>query len=246
MSLFNNSPAYFKPTKIAKKEQSELLFKNKNYTFWRSSVIFPAAPFILVAVILITQVFIPLYFFETKTTELPAVAKTSVLGFSSGFRDFTFNELEVQNTTADANTPEFFYLTVPSLGIKDAVVKTNSLDLSPDDYIGHYNGSALPGSVGTTYLYGHSVLPVFYNPRNYKTIFSKLDKLVAGDEIIVSYNNVKHSYTVESSSVLKVSEVHPLKNKRPEYLNDSSLVLMTCWPAGTKMKRFEVVAVLAN
>ena len=67
--------------------------------------------------------------------------------------------------------------------------------------------------------------------------------LTKDDELYVTYNNIKHTYKVVSTRQLAIGEVKPLENKRPAYLNESSLVLMTCWPAGTKLKRFEVLAV---
>ncbi|MEN9389721.1 MAG: hypothetical protein RLY61_805 [Candidatus Parcubacteria bacterium] len=237
--------SYFRPTVIQKKVESENLFTKKNPRFWSNSAIVPYLPFLVSFVLIVTQVMIPLYFFKTAETDVPAPVKASILGYSSGFRNYSFNELNEQspNILENANVPRHFYLTVPKLEINAALVKTNSTDLSPDGFIGHYNGSSLPGDGGTTYLYGHSVLPFFYNPKNYNTIFSKLNMLTKDDELYVTYNNIKHTYKVVSTKQLAIGEVKPLENKRPAYLNESSLVLMTCWPAGTKLKRFEVLAV---
>jgi len=95
--------------------------------------------------------------------------------------EFEFNELrqehKIEKTKKQQNTPDIFYLTIPKLGIEKAEVDTNSESLSPDERLGHYPGSALPGEVGNTFIYGHSVLPMFYDPTNYRTIFSTLDKL---------------------------------------------------------------------
>lgn len=237
--------SYFQPTVIKKKVEKEDLFTTKNPKFWGLSAVIPYLPFIISLILIVTQVIIPLYFFKTVDSDIPTPVKSSILGYSSGFRDFSFNELDEKspNILEDSNVPDRFYLTIPKLDIYKALVKTNSDDLSPDGFIGHYNGSALPGDVGTTYLYGHSVLPFFYNPQNYKTIFSKLNLLSEGDEVFITYNNIKYTYKVVSSKQLTVAEVKPTENKRPAYLNESSLVLMTCWPAGTKLKRFEVLAV---
>lgn len=237
--------SYFRPAVIQKKVNKEDLFTKKNPSFWGRSAIVPYLPFIFSFVLIVTQVVIPLYFFKTVEEDLPTPVKASILGYSSGFRDYSFNELDEgsPNILVNANVPGQFYLTVPKLKIDNALVKTNSTELSPDGFIGHYNGSALPGEAGTSYLYGHSVLPFFYNPKNYKTIFSKLNVLSKDDEVYITYNNIKYKYKVVSSKQLAIEEVRPLENKRPAYLNESSLVLMTCWPAGTKLKRFEVVAV---
>ena len=241
--------SYFKPAVIYKKVEREDLFTRKNTKFWGFSAFLPRLPFFISLIIIITQVIVPLYFFKiTEEEDLPVPVKSSVLGYSTGFRDFSFKELseETSNILINNNVPSQFYISIPKLGIDKALVKTNSKDLSPDNFIGHYNGSSLPGQVGTAYLYGHSVLPFFYNPKNYKTIFSKLNLLSKDDSVFITYNNIKYEYKVVSSKQLSISEVKPLENKRPAYLNESSLVLMTCWPAGTKLKRYEVLTVLAD
>ncbi len=238
-------PPYFKPVRYEKKVEKENFFKNRNFYFWGNSTVFPVLPFVIAGLLIITQIVVPVYFFKADA-KVPAVAEKSVLGYSTGYRDFSFTELQnVPSVSTDSigETPDYFYITIPKLGIQSAIVETDSTNLSPDEFIGHYKGSAHPGQPGTSYLYGHSVLPVFYNARNYKTIFSKLDELETGDEIIVNFADKNYLYRVEDSQVLKVSEVNPLSNKKPNDPTESSLVLMTCWPAGTKAKRFEVVAV---
>lgn len=237
----------FKPKVYIKDESFDPIYNAKDIHFYFRSRMFPAFLLSLGIIVLITQVAIPLIFFKTQDNIAKPVA-SSVLGIASGFGDFEFTEL--QEGTLDkqqsANIPGFFYLTVPKLGIEDAVIETNSLNLSPDETLGHYNGSALPGEIGNSFIYGHSVLPWFYNPKNYKTIFSTLDKLGTGDEFYVKYNNKKYTYKVEDTQVLGVSDVNPLAEIKPKYLNESTMVLMTCWPAGTKAKRLLVNATLVE
>jgi LPXTG-site transpeptidase (sortase) family protein len=60
------------------------------------------------------------------------------------------------------------------------------------------------------------------------------------------YNNRKLTYAVENLVVLKPEDVRPLETWKPEYLNESTITLMTCWPAGTKSERLEVRATLEN
>lgn len=161
-----------------------------------------------------------------------------------------FEELPTQNSATPefkiANIPDFFYLTIPKLGIYEAVVETNSPNLNPDEFLGHYPSSELPGTPGTTFIYGHSVLPIFFNPKNYKTIFSTLDKLEVGDTFSLNYNNKEFKYEVEAAKVLNVDEVKPLVDIKPKYLNENTVVLMTCWPFGTTLKRYVVHATLIN
>ena len=144
------------------------------------------------------------------------------------------------------NAPDYFYITVPKLGIENAKIETNAKDLNPDTALGHYPGTALPGEVGNAFVFGHSVLPWFYNAKNYKTIFSTLDRLQTGDEFYVTYNNQELTYKVESKEELKPDKVNPLGEIKPKYLNESTMQLMTCSPAGTKLKRLLINAVLVT
>lgn len=237
----------FKPKIYIKDESFDPIYNATDAHFFFRSRMIPGILLGLGMIVLITQVAFPLIFFKTHDKVTKPVA-SSVLGLASGFRDFEFKELNEGSggKQQSANIPEYFYMTIPKLGIKDAVVETNSLSLSPDDSLGHYNGSALPGQIGNAFIYGHSVLPWFYNPKNYKTIFSTINKLGTGDEILIKYNNQKFTYKVDDQRVMSVDEVKPLEEVKPAYLNESTMVLMTCWPAGTKAKRLLVNATLVK
>lgn len=243
----------FVPKVYQKEEPPETFFAPINFGFWFRARVLPIAPFVIAAVLITTQIAIPLVFFTTQDKTYRPVEST-VLGYSAGFRDFEFSEFdEVQAQgsksvlgATDVNVPKEFYITIPQLNIEDALVITNSDSLSPDDHIGHYPGSALPGETGNSFLYGHSVLPPFFNPQNYKTIFSTLNKLEQGDEYTVNFNNQDYTYKVDSIEVLPTDQVKPLGTVKPAYLNDSTMVLMTCWPPGTKAKRLQVVSTLVE
>jgi LPXTG-site transpeptidase (sortase) family protein len=141
-------------------------------------------------------------------------------------------------------TPSQFYLSVPRLGISQAVVETNSLNLSPDTALGHYRGTSLPGDLGTAFIYGHSTLPWFFNPNNYKTIFSTIPTLTTGDKFLVQVNNVAYQYEVASTIILDPIEVEPLRDYGEQINSSSSVVLMTCYPPGLSIKRFLAIGKL--
>ncbi len=235
------------PHKVYLKDQSfDPIYKSVNFGFYFKSKILSGALMALGFIILGTQVAIPLIFFKTQDRVAEPV-RESVLGYATGFNDFNFSELKQENNNlpdVSNNVPTHFYLSIPKLGIKNAVVSTNSQDLNPQSSLGHYKGSALPGQNGNTFIYGHSVLPWFYNPKNYLTIFSTLDKLNAGDEFSIYFNNEKLTYEVETKEILSPNKVNPLFEFKPKYLNESTVTLMTCYPSGTKAKRLLVEAVL--
>jgi LPXTG-site transpeptidase (sortase) family protein len=238
---------YFKPYKYEKDYAYLAKRSPLNLSFWFKSRFLPITIFFLSFSVLISQVFFPVFVFATYD-DISSPVSNSAAGKISGFQDFSFEELQNSKDVLGESTPEvasdaYFYLTIPKLGIKDALVEVNSPSLSPDKTLGHYAGSSLPGEVGNAFVYGHSVLPWFYNPNNYKTIFSTLDELVAGDEFYITLNGEVMTYKVESKIILKPEKVNPLAEIKPKYLNQSTMVLMTCAPPGTKIYRLMVNAV---
>src|SRR3989339_1273505 len=192
------------PRKYIKDHSNDTIYKTVNYNFYFKSRILSGLLMSLGFLVLGTQVVLPLVFFKTQD-EISKPMRSSVLGLATGFSDFEFVELEEKNTAEEekkVEVPKFFTLSIPKLGINNAIVETNSPNLSPENSLGHYNGSALPGSRGNAFIYGHSVLPWFYNPRNYRTIFSTLGNLKTGDEFQVKYMGKDLSYVVESKELL--------------------------------------------
>lgn len=131
-----------------------------------------------------------------------------------------------------------YTLSIPKLGIKDALVIISGDDLNRS--LIHYGGTGLPGEYGTAVIFGHSVLPQFYNPTNYRTIFSTLPTLTVGDEIYVRYDGVEYRYVVYEMLVTEASDLTPLAQR----FDDSYLTLITCVPPGTYWKRLNVRAKL--
>jgi len=263
-------PKTFKPKVYIKDESFDPFFKTVNRGFLFRAKVYPVALVSLGVFILVTQVILPLIHFKTSD-EISKPASATALGVASGFRSFEFKELGEdrgealgtsttgsdtkpsfgKNSYFDINgntttTPEYFYLTIPKLNIKDALVEINAPTLNPDKALGHYAGSGIPGEVGNAFIYGHSVLPWFYNPKNYKAIFSTLDTLVTGDVFYITYNGRELKYKVETSVIAKPEDVDPLAETKPKFLNESTATLMTCVPPGTKMKRLMVNGILVR
>ncbi|MGB9706798.1 MAG: sortase [Microgenomates group bacterium] len=133
-----------------------------------------------------------------------------------------------------------YNLSVPKLKIEKAVVQIGGEDLA--ESLIQYPGTALPGEYGNTVIFGHSVLPQFFNPKNYKTIFSTLPTLEEGDEILIDFDGIQYRYRV-----VKMVEVSPDDVSVLEQRYDSEyLSLVTCVPPGTYLKRLIVRAKLVN
>lgn len=248
---------YKTPYKYIKDESFDPIYKTYNKHFVLGSRLLPSSLIVAGLGLFVWQVVLPFVYIKNNHVDTKAV-QGSVLGLASGFSDFKFDELQSYGPAKDimssdrgvpnrqANVPQYFYLTIKKLGIEKALVETNANHLNPDEALGHYPNSALPGNPGNAFIFGHSVLPMFYNPKNYKTIFSTIDRLDAGDEILVEYNNLKYKYLVESKQMKKPIEVDPLAEFKPKYLNESTIILMTCYPAGSKVMRLLIQGVLVN
>lgn len=238
----------FRPHKYIKDDSFDPFYSEVNWRFLLRSRLLSIFLIIFSFLISITQIVIPVYLLGTMDSVSSQVEK-SILGVAGGFGKFEFRELKKTNIKRETETSvvsPYFYLTIDKLRIKNATVEINAADLNPDDMLGHYTGTSLPGEKGNMFIYGHSVLPVFYNPRNYKTIFSTLGDLEIGDELNITYNGIAYKYKIDSKIIMDPVKVDPLAPVKPAYLNEETITLMTCWPAGSKSKRLLVNAVRVN
>jgi len=127
-----------------------------------------------------------------------------------------------------------YTLSIPKLKINNATVTISGDDLGVS--LVHYGGTPLPGQFGNGVVFGHSTLPQFYNPANYKTIFSLLPSLEIGDVVNVQYDGVEYIYKVFDKLVVEPTDLTPLAQR----FDDSYMTLVTCVPPGTYWKRLNV------
>lgn len=136
-----------------------------------------------------------------------------------------------------------YTLSIPKLGITDATVIIGGEDLAKSlIQWGKAGETASPGEFGNTVIFGHSVLPTFFDPKNYTTIFSTLPTLEIKDEIYVYYDGITYQYQVFDMKVVEPTDVSVLEQK----YDDSYLSLITCVPPGTYWKRLVVKARLVK
>ncbi len=121
---------------------------------------------------------------------------------------------------------EYFTISIPRLRIENATVQIGGEDLNKS--LIQYPGTALPGRPGNTVVFGHSILPIFYNPKNYIAIFSLLPTLKKGDEINVNYDGISYQYSVEEMFEVGPTDVQVLDQDS----SDSFMTLVTCTPPG--------------
>lgn len=131
-----------------------------------------------------------------------------------------------------------YTLSIPKLKIDNATVQVGGDDL--DAGLVHYGGTGLPGQYGSAVIFGHSTLPQFFSPTNYRTIFSLLPTLKAGDDVTILYDGVQYTYSVYDMVVLDPTDLSGLEQQ----FDDSYITLVTCVPPGTYWKRLYVKAKL--
>ena len=120
----------------------------------------------------------------------------------------------------------FYTISIPKLKINDAVVAIGGEDLSKS--LVQYPGTALPGKNGNAVIFGHSILPIFYNPKNYMSIFSTIPTLKTGDDIFIEYDGVSYKFKVEELFEIYPTDIQILEQNP----TDSFITLVTCVPPG--------------
>lgn len=143
-----------------------------------------------------------------------------------------------QNTISSRIT--HYNLSIPKLRIKDAVVTIGGEDLNQS--LIHYGGTANPGEPGNAVIFGHSILPTFYNPKNYRSIFSLIPTLEAGDEIFINFDGITYKYIVTEYFEVSPDEIDILEQR----YDKKEISLVTCTPPGTYWRRGIVKASLVE
>jgi len=165
-------------------------------------------------------------------------------GFSEVAYDFTdarnwFPQVEASGISEQRVSE--YELSIPSQGIVKAKVSADDFDLSKH-LVQYFTTSKNPTDKGTSVIFGHSTLPQWFDPENYNTIFAKLHTIKAGDEIIVTVNNMDFTYKIFSINVTDASD----PNIFSQSFDNSYITLVTCTPPGTVWKRLIVRASLTQ
>ena len=141
-----------------------------------------------------------------------------------------------QSKILNDQTEQTYLLSIPKLKITDALVAIGSMDLKKS--LIQYPNTALPGQLGNSVVFGHSVLPQFFNPKSYLTIFSTLFKLNQADEIVLKYDQIQYRYLVEEMYEVAPTDLSVLEQR----FDGRYLTLITCSPPGTYLRRLIIRA----
>lgn len=177
---------------------------------------------------------------QHRSQALGAIAASA----KEGNKDYTlvsswFDEpIELDQDTNPQVTD--YRLSIPELNITNAWVQIGGEDLKKR--LIHYPNTAMPGQMGNSVVFGHSVLPQFFNPKNYLTIFSTLHTLKSGDKIVLNYDGIEYEYLVDKLFEVQPNDVSILEQR----YDGRYLTLVTCSPPGTYLRRLIVRARLVD
>ncbi len=106
--------------------------------------------------------------------------------------------------------------------------------------VAHAKNTKLPGENGMTFLFAHSSgMP--WELTRFNTVFLRLGELKKGDTIIIYKDAKQFTYTVFDKKVVWPNEVSYLLNT-----SKTQLILQTCAPIGTSLKRLLIFATLQH
>jgi sortase A len=133
-------------------------------------------------------------------------------------------------------------LEIEKIGLKHVPIVWNA---APDEIIArlaegvaHYKGTAIPGSREhqNVFITGHSS-NWWWDTGAYNSVFSLLDKLVAGDTIKITSGDQTFVYRVREGFSITPDQTEVLRAS-----DTPILTLMTCWPVGTNARRWIIIA----
>lgn len=221
---------------MAKKKRMALFLMVIGLTFFLSAI-FPIIKFQLQYALNFNQIINPLALRPSDGSQNILGAVTTDYTQISNW--FVADSSTENNQIFSNNNHSTYKISIPKLKIKDAMVTIGSMDLKKS--LIQYPQTALPGQIGNTVIFGHSVLPQFFNSKSYLTIFSTLYRLKQGDEILIDYDSNHYKYVIDEMFEVKPTDLSVLDQR----LDQKNLTLITCSPPGTVLRRLIIKASLA-
>lgn len=139
-------------------------------------------------------------------------------------------------------TPDDYIITIPKINAQANVIQNvnpwNETDykLALQKGVAQARGFASPGQNGTIFMFAHSS----DNPWNItrsNAIFLRLPELTLGDTITINKNGQSYTYRVFDKKEVWPNHVGSLQST-----STNQLILQTCVPIGTSLKRLLIFA----
>lgn len=167
------------------------------------------------------------------------------MNYQAGLANTVVLEREVSEANAASEAPKMdeFAISIPAIGASAKVV----VDVNPyseEEYeaalrvgVAHAKNTGKPGEGKRIFMFAHSTSsPTYFS--EYNAIFYQLRLLSEGDLIFVKHNGEALRYKVTEKVVVEANDTHWLTDTSSE----EELVLQTCDPPGTTLRRLLVIA----
>lgn len=166
----------------------------------------------------------------------------SLLGFSYIFYPIIFIYLFPPQVKSQEIISNGFTISIPKIHAYSDVIS----DVNPwnkKEYmealqhgIAHAKGTSFPDRSGMIYLFAHSS-GAPWDMNKYNTVFFRLGELNKGDTITIDYHKKRYIYIVREKKEIWPNETKYLKDTKKD-----QLILQTCTPIGTSLKRLLIFA----
>ena len=192
-----------------------------------------AIPFIIIAVIILTGLFLQ----YNRRIFAP------IMAYISPDTGSVSTSLEAVAPNLNQNVSPEPRLIIPKLNVDVPVafgIKNSEVNAYMNQGVAQFSvpgANALPGQIGNLVISGHSAGDI-YSSNPYKFIFSGLERLENGDLIYINYNSTRYTYQMTKREVVEPTNVAALV-----YPTDKPmLTLITCTPLGTSRYRLLITA----
>lgn len=135
-----------------------------------------------------------------------------------------------------------FYIEIPKINVLSKVIEdVDSINESVyikelEKGVAQAKGTSLPDEKGSMFLFAHSS-DAPWRITKYNTAFFRLPELKEGDDIKIGYKGKIYKYKVTDAKTVWPEEIQYLQN-----VSGERLILQTCVPVGTSLKRLLVFA----
>lgn len=151
---------------------------------------------------------------------------------------------EPEKTEASPKPTEVksFYLTIEKIGLFSAPIIPKIDANNKEQYqkalamgLVHAQSTALPDEENMVYIFGHSTNYI-WNIKQINALFYGIEKLENNDRVKIEFNGKSYVYYVYDRKIVQSENANIIENEA----NQDVLVLQSCWPPGTSLKRILV------
>lgn len=163
--------------------------------------------------------------------------------FFTKSQKISFGDLIGNSKASDFGLSSYYSIYIPKMNARANIIPNVEAG-KPEIYlnalkdgVAHAAGTSFPGQGKLIYLFSHSTDSPL-NFARYNAIFYLLKRLESGDRVIVYFMDKQYEYVVSEKLITSAKDTSWLIDKGiGEYL-----VLQTCDPIGTSLKRLIVVS----